>query len=678
MKVDLDVRANEGTNKQWLLEKEAAMAALLVPARLRLEVTMAYYNFRFAPGDLDDGKRTNVWEERLGKNQQEYVCIMTLHPDLLWTTESSTTDGTFDFDQLEGEYSHSNQHGVLIIFSSAGILGSFDYAILIASLTEVVVLMSVVHTFVSYIALNFLGEKSVMYTNKAEEKLNSLATFAQFGAQALVASVVYDLLDVDSGGTLTKVELYVRIRRLFFRQLDVEDTARLVEFMMFIASKKNDDANMFQQECDGDNNGEPKKAEENHNWRMKPHKRYNQKKSITREEWVGVFCGSLSSIESFSRVVQHKVTQGHFQLNAVEFQVYKDAEAILAANGYGAADVERVGETAESHEDHSMDLVKYMDIKEVLRSHRVNPKRMDEHRTRQLAELYGNYTADEEEREARLNSLAVHTDHADHSLQLTMEAINRLRKELREEKLQNFNRYKTLTKNSAERSLRFTFDRAMDFDFLRKNTHTQGLSLPRRKGGASNGATQPPREAAPNARPPDQANSASRPPPSRGLQQPENSSNSGEESQGPSRPMQGVPLVSPQPTGGMNITTQPQAISIPPCPSKNFAASSSISLNSIQVNRRQEGNPVLRNFRNIRWQFADIVPDYMVGQNHCALYLSLRCVFGTFRLGVQTTPKRTHTLYFTTRPSFTGHYSLLDQKYLKVASLKGIMPSSSP
>ncbi|CAM6013424.1 unnamed protein product [Sphagnum balticum] len=46
--------------------------------------------------------------------------------------------------------------------------------------------------------------------------------------------------------------------------------------------------------------------------------------------------------------------------------------------------------------------------------------------------------------------------------------------------------------------------------------------------------------------------------------------------------------------------------------------------NAIIVSRRQQGNPVLKHIRNVRWVFGDIVPDYLLGQTTCALYLSLR------------------------------------------------------
>jgi DNA excision repair protein ERCC-1 len=46
--------------------------------------------------------------------------------------------------------------------------------------------------------------------------------------------------------------------------------------------------------------------------------------------------------------------------------------------------------------------------------------------------------------------------------------------------------------------------------------------------------------------------------------------------------------------------------------------------NAIIVSRRQQGNRMLKHIRNVRWTFGDIVPDYLLGQNTCALYLSLR------------------------------------------------------
>ncbi|KAK4282826.1 hypothetical protein QN277_014155 [Acacia crassicarpa] len=48
------------------------------------------------------------------------------------------------------------------------------------------------------------------------------------------------------------------------------------------------------------------------------------------------------------------------------------------------------------------------------------------------------------------------------------------------------------------------------------------------------------------------------------------------------------------------------------------------SRNAILVSHRQKGNPLLKHIRNVRWTFADIVCDYLLGQSSCAFYLSLR------------------------------------------------------
>ncbi|XP_062200189.1 DNA excision repair protein ERCC-1-like isoform X1 [Phragmites australis] len=48
------------------------------------------------------------------------------------------------------------------------------------------------------------------------------------------------------------------------------------------------------------------------------------------------------------------------------------------------------------------------------------------------------------------------------------------------------------------------------------------------------------------------------------------------------------------------------------------------SKNAILVSHRQKGNPLLKHIRNARWTFADIVPDYVLRQSSCALYISIR------------------------------------------------------
>ncbi|KAK3084128.1 hypothetical protein FSP39_008667 [Pinctada imbricata] len=55
-----------------------------------------------------------------------------------------------------------------------------------------------------------------------------------------------------------------------------------------------------------------------------------------------------------------------------------------------------------------------------------------------------------------------------------------------------------------------------------------------------------------------------------------------------------------------------------------FATLKPGKMNSIIVNARQRGNPILKHIRSIPWEYGDINPDYLLGQTTCALYLSLR------------------------------------------------------
>lgn len=45
---------------------------------------------------------------------------------------------------------------------------------------------------------------------------------------------------------------------------------------------------------------------------------------------------------------------------------------------------------------------------------------------------------------------------------------------------------------------------------------------------------------------------------------------------------------------------------------------------SIVVSPRQSGNPILKYVRSVPWEFGEVVPDYVLGQTTCALFLSLR------------------------------------------------------
>ncbi|XP_059652518.1 DNA excision repair protein ERCC-1 isoform X2 [Cornus florida] len=70
---------------------------------------------------------------------------------------------------------------------------------------------------------------------------------------------------------------------------------------------------------------------------------------------------------------------------------------------------------------------------------------------------------------------------------------------------------------------------------------------------------------------------------------------------------------------------RPEIVSSSTSVSTTTAAASSSSSHSAQNrNAILKGNPLLKHIRNVRWAFADIICDYLLGQSTCALYLSLR------------------------------------------------------
>ena len=46
--------------------------------------------------------------------------------------------------------------------------------------------------------------------------------------------------------------------------------------------------------------------------------------------------------------------------------------------------------------------------------------------------------------------------------------------------------------------------------------------------------------------------------------------------------------------------------------------------NVVLVSRTQNGNPLLRHVRCVRWAFADVLPDFVLGEHACAVFVSLR------------------------------------------------------
>ncbi|XP_050711082.1 DNA excision repair protein ERCC-1-like [Eriocheir sinensis] len=57
---------------------------------------------------------------------------------------------------------------------------------------------------------------------------------------------------------------------------------------------------------------------------------------------------------------------------------------------------------------------------------------------------------------------------------------------------------------------------------------------------------------------------------------------------------------------------------------KQKATNKPPSKNTVVVNPKQRGNPILKFIRNTPWEYGEIVPDYEMGATTCALFLSIR------------------------------------------------------
>ncbi|KAL5566125.1 hypothetical protein UlMin_029289 [Ulmus minor] len=88
----------------------------------------------------------------------------------------------------------------------------------------------------------------------------------------------------------------------------------------------------------------------------------------------------------------------------------------------------------------------------------------------------------------------------------------------------------------------------------------------------------------------------------------------------PSQPQQASQASASREVGQSDVPSSSSSAST----SAVASSSSSQNRNAILVSHRQKGNPLLKHIRNVRWAFADIVCDYLLGQGSCALYLSLR------------------------------------------------------
>ncbi|XP_042014039.1 DNA excision repair protein ERCC-1-like isoform X1 [Salvia splendens] len=84
-----------------------------------------------------------------------------------------------------------------------------------------------------------------------------------------------------------------------------------------------------------------------------------------------------------------------------------------------------------------------------------------------------------------------------------------------------------------------------------------------------------------------------------------------------------VPVAEPSEDAPSSSQGSNQRLTIQSQAPSTSVSSAGANRNAIIVSHRQKGNPLLKHIRNVRWVFADVVCDYLLGQNSCALYLRI-------------------------------------------------------
>ncbi|XP_020886933.1 DNA excision repair protein ERCC-1 isoform X2 [Arabidopsis lyrata subsp. lyrata] len=81
------------------------------------------------------------------------------------------------------------------------------------------------------------------------------------------------------------------------------------------------------------------------------------------------------------------------------------------------------------------------------------------------------------------------------------------------------------------------------------------------------------------------------------------------------------PGASQVPNSSQPLQTDGASSSSTPVATGSLPSNTTQTRNAILVSHRQKGNPLLKHIRNVKWVFSDIIPDYVLGQSSCALYL---------------------------------------------------------
>jgi len=85
----------------------------------------------------------------------------------------------------------------------------------------------------------------------------------------------------------------------------------------------------------------------------------------------------------------------------------------------------------------------------------------------------------------------------------------------------------------------------------------------------------------------------------------------------------GASSLTSDPSPGPSLSKPAPIVGLSTVPSASAGLPTASSA-SLIVSQRQRGNPLLKQIRNVTWEFGDIIADYQMSPARCALFLSLR------------------------------------------------------
>lgn len=251
--MNLDERTDQGVNKQWLDElsdKEAVnlkgssdVYPYVRNSGLKLNIDVQFYNFGLKESEFDGLDKEDMKESFTSIFEDKpTVCVLTVHVSPIWTSlgnsfgriDTTTTNYTRSLDEqriLINEY----EYGIMIELAAVGTLGRFEIIYFMEILVEFLVLMEACSLFTSFIARHLMGPSSLLYRNIMDEHADILTQYARFAAKAITASLVFDIVDGNANGEVSKGELFKELRSVFYSHMTYDETVTLVEFMMFMA-----------------------------------------------------------------------------------------------------------------------------------------------------------------------------------------------------------------------------------------------------------------------------------------------------------------------------------------------------------------------------------------------------------------------------------------------------------